>query len=121
MPDAAAHCAVASQDNSDVRSLDTKAPSEAASPPASLPRHPKCAQLATDEICKHGKDRLAMVVQQPDKRRNCTVSAVCVAKVAPEIFRLTERLDYQDPSAIIATRSRSPKVAQAGGCKSASD
>lgn len=35
-------------------------------------------------------------------------------KLRPEIFRLTERLDYQDPSAIIATQSRSPKVAQAG-------
>jgi hypothetical protein len=34
-------------------------------------------------------------------------------KLRPELFRLTEHLDNQDRSAIVATQSRSPKVVQA--------
>jgi hypothetical protein len=106
---------------SDVRSLDTKAPSEAASPAQPSPPS-EVVKLATDEICKHDEDRLQWLSNNPtsDEAMRFLAELRC-EKLRPEIFRLTERLDYQDPSAIIATQSRSPKVAQAGGCKSASD
>jgi hypothetical protein len=99
---------------SDVRSLDTKAPSEAASP--AQPSPPSgVAKLATDEICKHDEDRLQWLSNNPtsDEAMRFLAELRC-AKLRPEIFRLTERLDYQDPRAIVATQSPSPKVAQAG-------
>ena len=99
---------------SDVRSLDTKAPSEAASPAQPSPPS-EVAKLATDEICKHDEDRLQWLSNNPtsDEAMRFLAELRC-EKLRPEIFRLTERLDYQDPSAIVATQSRSPKVAQAG-------
>jgi hypothetical protein len=99
---------------SDVRSLDTKAPSEAASPAQPSPPS-EVAKLATDEICKHDEDRLQRLSNSPtsDEAMRFLAELRC-EKLRPEIFRLTERLDYQDPSAIVASQSRSPKVAQAG-------
>jgi hypothetical protein len=99
---------------SDVRSLDTKAPSEAASP--AQPSPPSgVAKLATDESCKYDEDRLQWLSNNPtsDEAMRFLAELRC-EKLRPEIFRLTERLDYQDPSAIVATQSPSAKVAQAG-------
>ena len=99
---------------SDVRSLDTKAPSEAASPPQPSPPS-EVAKLATDEICKHDEDRLQRLSNSPtsDEAMRFLAELRC-EELRPEIFRLTEHLDYRDPGAIVATQSRSPKVAQAG-------
>ena len=99
---------------SDVRSLDTKAPSEAAS--LAQPSPPsEVAKLATEEVCKHDKNRLQWLSNSPtsDEAMRFLAELGC-EKLRPELFRLTERLDYPDPSADVATQSRSPNVAQAG-------
>ena len=98
---------------SDVRPLDTKAPSEAASPAQPSPPS-EVAKLATDEICKHDENGLQWLSNSPtsDEALRFLAELRC-EKLRPEIFRLTEHLDYRDPSAIVATQSRSPKVAQA--------
>ena len=98
---------------SDVRSLDTKAPSEAASPAQPSPPS-EVAKLATDEICKQDENRLQWLSNSPtsDEAMRFLAELRC-EELRPEIFRLTEHLDYRDPSAIGATQSRSPKVAQA--------
>jgi hypothetical protein len=49
---------------SDVRSLDTKAPSEAASSAQPSPRS-EVTKLATDEICKHDEDHLQWLSNSP--------------------------------------------------------
>ena len=56
----------------DVRSLDTKAPSEAASPAQPSPPS-EVTKLATDEICKRDEDRLQRLSNSPDKRRSDAV------------------------------------------------
>jgi hypothetical protein len=98
---------------SDVRSLDTKAPSEAGSPVQPSPPS-GVAKLATDEVCKYDENRLQWLSNNrtSDEAMRFLAELRC-EKLRPEIFRLTERLDYQDPSAIVATQSRSPMVAQA--------
>src|SRR6202043_3682148 len=95
---------------SDVRLLDTKAPSEAASPAQSSPPS-EVVKLATDEICKHDQDRLQWLSHNPtsDETMRFLAELRC-EKLRPEIFRLTERLDYQDPNAIVATQSPPPKI-----------
>ena len=111
VPAAQAPLPVASQ-TSDVRSLDTKAPSEAASPAQPSPPS-EVAKLATDEICKHDEDHLQWLSNNPtsDEAMRFLAELRC-EKLRPEILRLTEHLDYRDLSAIVATQSRSPKVAQ---------
>jgi hypothetical protein len=105
VPAAQAPVPVAAQ-ASDVRSLDTKAPSPAQPSPLS-----EVAKHATDEICKHDEDHLQRLSNSPTSDE--AIELRC-EKLRPEVFRLTERRDYQDPSAIVATQSRSPQVAQAG-------
>jgi hypothetical protein len=99
---------------SDVRSLNAKAPSEAASPAQPSPPS-EVAKLATDESCKHDEDRLQWLSHSPtsDEAMQFLAELRC-EKLRPEIFRLTERLDDQDPSASVAAQTRSPKVAQLG-------
>jgi hypothetical protein len=58
---------------SDVGSLDTKAPREAA-PPAQPSPLSEGAKHATDEICKHDEDRLQWLSNSPTKRRSYAVS-----------------------------------------------
>jgi hypothetical protein len=98
---------------SDVRSLETKAPSEAASPAQPSPPS-EVAPLANDEICKQDEHRLQWLSNNPasDEAMRLLAELRC-EKLRPELFRLTERLDNQDRSPIVATQSRSPKVAQA--------
>jgi hypothetical protein len=111
---AAAQAGPVAAQASDVRSLDTKAPSEAASPAQPSPLS-EVAKHATDEICKHDEDRLQWLSNSPTSNEAIPFLAeLRCEKLRPELFRLTERLDYQDPSAIVATQSRSPQVAQAG-------
>jgi hypothetical protein len=98
---------------SDVRSLETKASSEAASPAHPSPPS-EVAQLANDEICKHDEHRLQWLSNNPtsDEAMRLLAELRC-EKLRPALFRLTEHLDNQDRSAIVATQSRSPNVAQA--------
>jgi hypothetical protein len=98
---------------SHVRSLETKAPSGAASPAHPSPPS-EVAQLANDEICKHDEHRLQWLSKNltSDEAMRLLAELRC-EKLRPELFRLTERLDNQDRSATVATQSRSPKVAQA--------
>ena len=95
-------------------SQDTKIPKETPSP--SQPSLGSEAALDTDEICKKDEDRLQWLSNSPtrDEATRFLTELRC-EKLRPEIFRLTQRLDYQDPSAItiIATQSRSLKVVQA--------
>ena len=46
---------------------------------------------------------LSLVVERPEAMRFLT--ELRCEKLRPELFRLTERLDYQDPSADVATQS----------------
>ena len=98
---------------SDVRSLDTKAPSEAASPAQPSPPS-EVAKLATDEICKRDEDRLQRLSNSPtsDEAMRFLTELRC-EKLRPELFRLTERLDYQDPDDAVAAQSHPSKVAEA--------
>ena len=95
--------------SSDTKTLSDLASSDLTSPP------PEGAKHATDEICKHDEDRLQWLSnsQTSDEAIRFLAELRC-EKLRPELFRLTERLDYQDPSAIVASQSRSPQVAQAG-------
>ena len=93
---------------------DTKTPSEVA--PPGRPSHPsEVAMLTSDEICKRDEDRLQRLSNSPtsDEAMRFLTELRC-EKLRPELFRLTERLDYQDPSADVAAQSHSSKVAQAG-------
>jgi hypothetical protein len=97
---------------SDGGSSDTKAPSDPASP--AQPSPPSgVAQVLTDETCKHDENRLQWLSNSPtsDEAMQFLAELRC-EKLRPELFRLTEHLDY--PSAIVATQSRSPLVAEAG-------
>jgi hypothetical protein len=93
-------------------SSDTKTPSEVASP--GRPSQPsEVATLASDEICKRDEDRLQRLFNSPtsDEAMRFLAELRC-EKLRPQLFRLTERLDYQDPGA--AAQSHSSKVAEAG-------
>jgi hypothetical protein len=93
---------------------EAKTPSEVASP--GRPSQPsEVATLAFDEICKRDEDRLQRLSNGPtsDEAMRFLAELRC-EKLRPELFRLTERLDYQDPSVAVAAQSHSSKVAQAG-------
>jgi hypothetical protein len=93
-------------------SSDTKTPSEVASP--GQPSQPsEVATLAPDEICKRGEDRLQWLATSPtsDEATRFLAELRC-EKLRPELLRLTERLDYQDPSAAVAAQSHPSNVAQ---------
>ena len=97
---------------SDVRPLDTKAPSEAASPAQPSPPS-EVAKLATDEICKHDENGLQWLSNSPtsDEALRFLAELRC-EKSRPEIFRLTEHLDYRDPAPSLLLKvvlRRSPK------------
>ena len=79
-------------------SSDTKTPSEAASPGRPSPRS-EVATLASDEICKRDEDRLQRLSNSPtsDEAMRFLTELRC-EKLRPELFRLTEHLDYQDPT-----------------------
>jgi|ERR1700733_2529920 hypothetical protein len=93
-------------------SSDTKTLSEVA-PPGQLSQPSKVATLVSDEICKHDQDRLQQLSTSPtsDEAMRLLAELRC-EKLRPQLFRLTERLDYQDPSAVAAAQSHSSNVAQ---------
>ena len=98
-------------------SLEMKTPSEAASPSQSSPG-------STDEVCRRDEDRLERLSnsRSSDEATRFVTELQC-EKLRPQLFRLTERLDYpdpmsaavatQDPSSTVATQDRSSRVVQA--------
>ena len=95
-------------------SSDTKTPSEVASPDRPSPRS-EVATLASDEICKRDEERLQRLSNSPtsDDAMRFLTELRC-EKLRPELFRLTEHLDYQAPSDAVAAQNHPSNVAEAG-------
>src|ERR1700722_4386775 len=92
---------------------DAKTLSEVASPGLSQPS--EVATLASDEICKRDEDSLQRLSNSPTGDEVMRfLSELRCQQLRPELFRLTERLDYQDPNAAVAAQSHPSIVAQAG-------
>ena len=89
----------------------TKAASEAV--PAQ-PSETEAATLATDEICKRDGALLERLSSNPtiDEAMRFGDELRC-EKLRPELFRLTERLDYEAPSVAVAPPVSPSKVASA--------
>ena len=120
-------------------SSEAKTPSEAASPKQLSPGS-EVATPATDEVCGRDEDRLERLSnsRSSDETMRFLTELRC-EKLRPQLFRLTEHLDYQDPTpAAVATqgpssgrcsrsffRGRSSqgyfKCPSRAGCKMASD
>jgi len=91
---------------------ETRTPDEAASPGQSSPEA-EVARGQADELCKSDKDRLRLLSRSPTSEEGLRLLAeLRCEKLRPELFRLTEHLDYQDPRAV-AAEGHSSKVAQA--------
>jgi hypothetical protein len=90
---------------------DMKTPSEDTSSDQPSPR----SEVASDEICRRDEDRLERLSNSPtsDEAMRFLTELRC-EKLRPELFRLTERLDYQAPSAAVAAQSHPSNVAEAG-------
>ena len=75
---------------------DMKTPSEDTSSDQPSPR----SEVASNEICKRDEDRLERLSNSPtsDEALRFLTELRC-EKLRPELFRLTERLDYQAPTA----------------------
>jgi hypothetical protein len=90
---------------------DMKTPSEDTSSNQPSPR----SEVASDEICRRDEDRLERLSNSPtsDEAMRFLTELRC-EKLRPELFRLTERLDYQAPTAAdVAIQSPSSWVAPA--------
>jgi hypothetical protein len=90
---------------------DMKTPSEDTSSDQPSPR----SEVASDEICRRDEDRLERLSNSPtsDEAMRFLTELRC-EKLRPELFRLTERLDYQAPTAAdVAIQSPSSSVAPA--------
>ena len=99
---------------SDVSSLEMKTPSEAASPSQPSPSS-EVATPTTDEVCGRDDDRLERLSTSRSSDEGLRLlSELRCEKLRPQVFRLTERLDYQDPDADVAAQSHSAKVAGVG-------
>jgi hypothetical protein len=96
---------------SDGGSSDTKTPSEAASPGRTSPP----PEVASNEICSRDEDRLERLSNSPTSEEGMRfLTELRCEKLRPNLFRLTERLDYQAPrAAAVATQSPSSRVAPA--------
>jgi hypothetical protein len=73
------------------------------------------SEVASDEICRRDEDRLERLSNSPtsDEAMRFLTELRC-EKLRPEVFRLTERLDYQAPTAAdVAIQSPSSWVAPA--------
>ena len=91
---------------------DIKTPSEDTSSDQPSPR----SEVASDEICRRDEDGLERLSHSPtsDEAMRFLTELRC-EKLRPELFRLTERLDYQAPTAAdLAIQSPSSWVAQVG-------
>jgi hypothetical protein len=90
---------------------DMKTPSEDTSSDQPSPR----SEVASDEICRRDEDRLERLSNSPtgDEAMRFLTELRC-EKLRPALFRLTERLDYQAPTAAdVAIQSPSSWVAPA--------
>ena len=90
---------------------DIKTPSEDTSSDQPSPR----SEVASDEICRRDEDGLERLSHSPtsDEAMRFLTELRC-EKLRPEVFRLTERLDYQAPTAAdLAIQSPSSWVAPA--------
>ena len=88
---------------------DIKTPSEDTSSDQPSPR----SEVASDEICRRDEDGLERLSHSPtsDEAMRFLTELRC-EKLRPEVFRLTERLDYQaPPAADLAIQSPSSWVA----------
>jgi hypothetical protein len=94
-------------------SPEMKTPSEAASPSQSPPGS-EVATPTIDEVCRRDEDRLERLSnsRSSDEAMQFVTELRC-EKLRPQLFRLTERLDYPDPmSAAVAAQGPSSTVAQ---------
>src|SRR3984957_3871200 len=93
-------------------SPEMKTPSEAASPSQSPPGS-EVATPTTDEVCRRDEDRLERLSNSRSSNEAMRfVTELRCEKLRPQLFRLTERLDYPDPmSAAVATQDPSSTVA----------
>jgi hypothetical protein len=93
-------------------SPEMKTPSEAASP--SQPSSgSEVATPTTDEVCRRDEDRLERLSNSriSDEAMRFVTELRC-ERLRPQLFRLTERLDYPDPTpAAVATQGSSSTVA----------
>ena len=92
-----------------------KTPSEAASASQPSPGS-EVATPTTDEVCRRDEDHLERFSnnRSGDEAMRFLSELRC-EKLRPQLFRLTERLDYQDPTpAAVATQSPSSTVATQG-------
>ena len=90
---------------------DMKTPSEDTSSDQPSPR----SEVASDEVCRRDEDRLERLSNGPtsDEAMRFLTELRC-EKLRPELFRLTERLGYQAPTAAdVAIQSPSSWVAPA--------
>ncbi len=92
-------------------SSDTKTPSEDTSPGRPSPG----SEVASNEICRRDEDRLERLSDSATSAEAMRfLTELRCEKLRPELFRLTERLDYQAPAATaVATQSPSSRVAPA--------
>ena len=92
-------------------SPDAKTPSEVASPDRPSPP----SEVGSDEICKRDEDRLQRLSNRPTSEEAMGfLTELRCEKLRPELFRLTEHLDYQAHSAAVAAQSHPSIVAEAG-------
>src|SRR5258708_18516503 len=91
-------------------SSDAKTPSEDSPPDRLSPR----SEVASDEICKRDEDRLLRLSRPTGDEAMRFLTELRCEKLRPELFRLTEHLDYQAPSAAVAAQSHPSIVAEAG-------
>jgi hypothetical protein len=99
---------------SNAGSTDTKPPSDVASADRTSPP-PEVATHTSDEICRGDEDRLQRLSSSltTDEALRFLTELRC-EKLRPELFRLTERLNYEAPTATAAaTQSPSSRVAPA--------
>jgi hypothetical protein len=96
------------------RSPEMKTPTEAAAPGLSPPGL-EVATLPTDEVCRRDEDRLERLSSSAtsDEAMRFLNESRC-EKLRPQLFRLTERLDYQAPTvAAVAAHAPSSRVVPA--------
>jgi hypothetical protein len=95
-------------------SPEMKTPSGATSASQPSPGS-EVAMPTTDEVCRRDEDRLERLSnsRSSDEAMRFATELRC-EKLRPQLFHLTERLDYQDPTPAVAAQSHSSKVAEVG-------
>jgi hypothetical protein len=91
-------------------SSDAKTPSQDSSPDRLSPP----SEVASDEICKRDEDRLLRLSSPTRDEAVRFLTELRCEKLRPELFRLTEHLDYHAPSAAVAAESYPSIGAEAG-------